>query len=90
MEKTIEIQKEDIKKLLLTLVQKLERSEVSKFSFKQDLYWNIPVDELFNVYEEPKLTIGSITEDLEFLEKILDMIEKLLILISVRYLLFSS
>jgi len=40
-------------------VQKLERSEVSKFSFKQDLYWNIPVDESFNVYEEPKLTIGS-------------------------------
>ncbi|AZB19858.1 hypothetical protein EG352_19880 [Chryseobacterium indologenes] len=56
----------------MTLVQKLERSEVSKFSFTQDLYWNIPVDESFNVYEEPKLTIGSITEDWEFLEKILD------------------
>ncbi|PWN63548.1 hypothetical protein C1631_021440 [Chryseobacterium phosphatilyticum] len=73
MENTIEIQKEDIKKLLLTLIQKLEVSEISKFSFDKDLYWNISTEELFNIYEEPKeLTIGSLKEDWEFLQKVIN------------------
>lgn len=73
MENTIEIQKEDIKKLLLTLIQKLEVSEISKFSFDKDLYWNISTEELFNIYEEPKeLTVGSLKEDWEFLQKVIN------------------
>lgn len=38
-----------------------------------DLYWSIPNQELYNMYEEPKnFTIGSIMDDWTFLQKLLD------------------
>jgi len=70
MENNIEIQKEDLKKLLFLLIDKLENSSNNKFSLEKDLYWNIPDEELYDVYKDPKdLTIGSLVEDWEFLQK---------------------
>jgi len=67
----IEIRRNDLKKILYALINELDKSQNNSFLLEKDLYWNIPFDELFNVYEEPKdITIGSIAEDWEFLQKI--------------------
>lgn len=72
MENNIEIQKEDLKKILYILIDKLEDSSCDNFSLEKDLYWNIPDEELYNVYKEPTdLTMGSLVEDWEFLQKVL-------------------
>lgn len=64
----------DIRKLLNILsneLEKLDDNEVVKL--EEDLYWNILDKELYNPYHEPaKLTMGSLTEDWEFLQKILN------------------
>ncbi|MBL1222490.1 hypothetical protein JET18_16680 [Chryseobacterium sp. L7] len=72
MKNNIEIQKEDLKKILFMLIDKLDDSPTDKFSLEKDLYWNIPDDKLYNMYQEPPdLTIGSLVEDWELLQKIL-------------------
>jgi hypothetical protein len=71
MEDNIEIQKEDMKKILSILMDKLEASDDNIILYK-DLYWNIPDEELYAVYKDPAVfTIGSLTEDWEFLQKVL-------------------
>lgn len=64
----------NIRKLINILSDKLEKLEDENVTIlEDDLYWNIPDEELYNPYHEPaNLTIGSITEDWEFLQKILN------------------
>ncbi|MDH6252589.1 hypothetical protein M2347_002316 [Chryseobacterium sp. H1D6B] len=71
MENKIKITKDDLKNILFALINKLENLDDNSFSLNKDLYWNIPDEELYNVYEEPKeITIGSIKEDWDFLQQI--------------------
>ncbi|MCS4303383.1 hypothetical protein [Chryseobacterium sp. BIGb0232] len=64
----------DIRKLINILSDKLEKlddKEVVKL--EDDLYWNILDEELYNPYDEPaQLTMGSLTEDWEFLQNVLN------------------
>lgn len=64
----------DIKKLLDIVSNQLDILENKDvIIFEDDLYWNIIDDELYNPYQEPgKLTMGSITEDCEFLRKVVE------------------
>jgi len=72
MENKTEITNNDLKNILLALINKLEILGNSSFSLDKDLYWNIPDEELYNVYKDPKdISIGSIKEDWDFLQKIL-------------------
>ncbi len=71
MENNIEIQKEDVKKILSILMDKLEASDDNIILYK-DLYWNITDEELYNVYKDPAgFTTGSLVEDWEFLQQVL-------------------
>jgi hypothetical protein len=72
MENKIEINKSDLRNILLALIDKLDILDNKSFLLDKDMYWNILDEELYNVYQEPKeMTIGSITEDQDFLQKIL-------------------
>lgn len=72
MENSIKIQKKELKQILFTIINKIDNLNEAEISFHKDLYWNINDEELYNVYEEPKnITIGSIKEDWDFIQKIL-------------------
>jgi hypothetical protein len=72
MENKIEIPKNDLKNILLALINKIEKLDNSSFTLDKDLYWSIQDEELYNVYKEPeKITIGSLKDDWDFLQKIL-------------------
>ncbi|WP_160136116.1 hypothetical protein [Chryseobacterium sp. c4a] len=64
----------NIRKLINILSDKLEKLEDKNVAIlEDDLYWNILDEELYNPYHEPaNLTMGSLTEDWEFLQKIIN------------------
>jgi len=73
MENNLRIKTSDLKKILHLLILKLDDlpDNDSSFILDKDLYWNIPEENLYNVYEEPNnLTIGSLAEDWNFLQDI--------------------
>lgn len=73
MKNTIEIEKEDLKKILLLLMNKLDASNHNTFVLDQDLYWNVLDEELYHTYKDPKdLTMGSLTDDWRFLQNVLN------------------
>ncbi|BFO65987.1 hypothetical protein [Chryseobacterium sp. KCF3-3] len=69
-----ELKKADIKKLIEALINELDKlNDSTSFTFDSDLYWNITDEELYNPYKDPiELTTGSLVEDWEFLQNILD------------------
>lgn len=64
----------NIRKIINILSDELEKLENKDIVVvEDDLYWNILEDELYNPYHEPDhFTMGSISEDWEFLQKILN------------------
>ncbi|MDN3606386.1 hypothetical protein [Kaistella yonginensis] len=73
MDNNLQINVSDLKTIINLLALKVNKlNENDSFSIDRDLYWNIPENELYKVYENPSnLTIGSIVEDWEYLEKII-------------------
>lgn len=69
-----ELKKVDIKKLIEVLINELDKlNDSTSFAFDSDLYWNITDEELYNPYKDSiELTMGSLVEDWEFLQNILD------------------
>lgn len=74
MENKPELKKTDIRKLIEGLLSQLEKlNDSTSFPFDNDLYWNITDEELYNPYQDPiELTMGSLVEDWEFLQNVLD------------------
>lgn len=69
----IKIQKEDLKKIILILMNKLEISAEDSFVLDEDLYWNILDEELYDPYKDPKnLTMGSLADDWAFSQNLVE------------------
>lgn len=64
----------DIKRLIHVLSEELNKlNDADVIEFEDDPYWNILDKDLYDPYEEPKdLTMGSLTEDWLFLQKVLN------------------
>lgn len=64
----------DLKILLEALLSKLDNIDSNRPVFSdQDLYWNITDEELYDPYKEPvDLTMGSLSDDWEFLQKMMN------------------
>lgn len=64
----------DIRKLINILSDELEKLESKEVMIDEDdLYWNIPDEELYSPYQTPaKLTMGSLSEDWGFLQKVVN------------------
>ena len=45
---------------------------VSKITLDKDFYWDISSDDLYNVEREPKMGMGSLNDDWEFVSDLLD------------------
>lgn len=74
MENNTHIKIVDIKKIIEILLTKLDSMDNdNSLILDKDLYWNIVDDEVYNVYKNPtELTIGSLVEDWEFLQKVIN------------------
>lgn len=81
MENNTTIKISDLKILLEVFLSKLNSLDSNQsITLDKDLYWNILDEELYDPYKDPVgLTIGSLTDDWEFLQKVMtgerDMID---------------
>ena len=73
MENNTQIKASDLKKIISLLALKLDSlNNDTSFIIDKDLYWHIPEEDLYSVYEVPNnLTIGSLTEDWNFLQDVM-------------------
>jgi len=70
MENNLKIKASDLKKIISLLMMKLD--DFDDVIIDKDLYWSIPEEKLYNVYEDPSdFTIGSLVEDWTFLQDII-------------------
>lgn len=69
----MEIKFSELKKIINLILSKIELLGYDKIFVDRDLYWSINSEEMYNVYTTPNnLTIGSLSDDLEYLQNILE------------------
>lgn len=66
----IEINK--LEGLLKDLIKRLKNSGVTELSFEEDYYWFVPLDKLNSFPDAPELTIGSLKDDIAFLDSLIN------------------
>ncbi|RSB20965.1 hypothetical protein [Enterobacter cloacae] len=62
-----------IEKAVVVIFNEMRSRGLSSVELDCDFYWNIPTEQLYNVYEKPnELDIGQITDDYDTLKKHLE------------------
>lgn len=62
---------DEIEKVTLLLLLKLRESKGNVIEINNDFYWDIPADELYNPYEEPKnIGLGQLSDDLNEIKRL--------------------
>ncbi|MBT0549342.1 hypothetical protein [Riemerella anatipestifer] len=61
---------ETLEKITLILLSKLKEDNGKTIELNDDFYWDIPDNEIYNPYKEPKnLTLGQLSSDIERIEE---------------------
>lgn len=56
----------DPQKITTLLLSKLRERKGNEIEINGDFYWDIPGDDLYNPYSEPRnMTLGQLSDDLE-------------------------
>lgn len=54
-----------------TLIERVREVEGDTVSLRHDMFWSIPADELFDVYNEPEeLTVGQLSDSWDQISRI--------------------
>ncbi len=71
MNTTIDIRR--LRELTNTLLLRLEAEGTTSVELDSDFYWNILPEHRYDRYDEPReFTMGQLTEDLEFVDQLID------------------
>jgi hypothetical protein len=68
----IEISINTIKIVLNNLIEKISEGELKSFYFKDDYYWSVPEEKLTDITAQPNLLVGSLKDDINFLNSIVE------------------
>ena len=64
---------DEVHKITSLLLTKLKESNGNEVEIKNDYYWDISGDELYNPYEEPKdITLGQLSDDLGEIQRLIE------------------
>ena len=56
---------DEFKKIVSLLLSNLKESKGNEIELTSDYYWNIPKDQLYNPYDDPKeMSLGQLSDDL--------------------------
>jgi len=65
------IKLDEIEKITLLLLSKLREKNGNEIALKNDYYWSIPADDMYNPYQEPKhITVGQLSDDLANVQRL--------------------
>jgi len=63
---------DDLEKVLILLFAQLRENVGDILEINNDFYWDIPAEDLYNAYEEPKkLTLGQLSDDLNEIKRLI-------------------
>lgn len=66
MASNMQVNIEEIAEITSLLLSKLRESKSNRIQLHNDFYWDIPAEELYNPYQEPKsITLGQLSDDLK-------------------------
>ncbi|WP_207515618.1 hypothetical protein [Longitalea luteola] len=65
-----EITIDALESILKNLIERLRKKDINELSFDNDWYWNIPTESLSSFPTEPSLTVGSLNDDVDFLNSL--------------------
>jgi len=68
----VQINIETIKIITDNLLNKLRSKNEINLTFEDDWYWVVPEDSLTNLSVQPDLEVGSIKDDIDFLNSLVD------------------
>ncbi len=64
---------DELKNILEILISKAENSKIKKIEIDNDYYWNISTDDRENfTVDQPEVCVGSLYDDLQELNKVLN------------------
>ena len=58
--------------ILTRLIANLREQGIQELFFDKDMYWEVPIDQLDLLTEEPKLIVGSLEDDVSFLNRTIE------------------
>ncbi|MFE0772178.1 MULTISPECIES: hypothetical protein [unclassified Streptomyces] len=68
----VQIPIDQLRRALYVALRHIEASAGPTVTLREDLFWSVPVDELYDVGSEPRaLTIGQLSESWQHLEDLL-------------------
>jgi hypothetical protein len=71
MGNSMKINVEEIQKITSLLLSKLKACKGNEIEVKNDYYWDISDDEIYQPYEDPKnVTLGQLSDDLLELQRL--------------------
>lgn len=67
-----EITIDALETILKDLIKRLRKQGVNELAFEDDWYWNVPTDQLCCFPAEPDKTVGSLNDDIDFLNSLVE------------------
>ena len=68
----MKIKLDELQEIITFLLSYLKESKGIEIELKNDYYWDIPCDQLYNPYESPKdILIGQLSDDLTEIKRLL-------------------
>jgi hypothetical protein len=69
----MEINIDELQLILSQLLSRLKEIKGTDIELNNDFYWDIPSEELYNPYQEPKeLTLGKLSDDWQEIKRLTD------------------
>lgn len=66
------IKVDDLEELLKRLIQRFRDRNISEIKIDADWYWRVNPDQMTRFSEQPDLHVGSVNDDLQFLQSTID------------------
>jgi hypothetical protein len=63
---------DNIEEIVNGLISRLRKAHIHELTFGEDNYWTVPLDDMNSFPSEPDLTIGSINDDIDFLNSLIE------------------
>jgi hypothetical protein len=62
----------NIEIIINNLISKLRNNGIERLSFSDEMYWEVPIDEFTSFPQKPDLIVGSLSDDISFLNSLVE------------------
>jgi len=63
----------NLETIFTRLISRLQEQGIQTLSFDNDMYWDVPIDELDSLGKKPDLIVGSLEDDISFLKRVIEV-----------------